>query len=152
MVQAWQTLSTMDAAVERGHRLIPHTADTTIEAWAPSREACLAEAVAGLVDGFADCSDVASTTTVPVSFAAPADDDLLVAVLEEVIYLLDVLGSVVVTASLSATEDGGVAGFFELAELAEVTEIGPTPKGISRQGLALRADIGGWAASATVDV
>ena len=137
---------------ERGHRLIPGTDGTTVEAWAPSRESCLAEVVTGFVDGFAECGDVASTTTVPVFFAVDADEDLLVAVLEEVIYLLDMLGSVVVTASLSATEDGGVAGFFEVAELAEVIEFGPTPKGISRRGLALRSDTGGWVASATVDV
>ena len=37
----------------RGHRTVPHTADLRIEAWAPTREECLAEAVRGLVDSFA---------------------------------------------------------------------------------------------------
>ena len=142
----------MDAAVDRGHRLAPNIADLAIEAWGPTREACLGETVAGLVAGFADCGDVTSTTTVPVSFAPAADDELLVAVLKEVISLFDVLGSVVVTASLSATEDGGVAGFFEMAELAEVTEIGPSPKGVSSQGLSLRVDPDGWTARVTIDV
>jgi SHS2 domain-containing protein len=141
----------MEAAIERGHRLVRHIADVTIEAWGPSREICLAEAVAALVDSFADCTDVASTDTVPVSFPVAADGQLLVTVLEEVIYLLDVLGSVVVSAALSDTEDGGIAGFFELADVAKITMIGPTPKGISRKGLALGCDGGGWAAYATVD-
>ncbi|HEV8559398.1 MAG TPA: archease [Actinophytocola sp.] len=38
----------------RGHRAVPHTADIRIEAWAPTREACLGEAVAALVESFAD--------------------------------------------------------------------------------------------------
>jgi SHS2 domain-containing protein len=29
----------------RGHRDVPHTADTRIEAWGPTREACLPGAV-----------------------------------------------------------------------------------------------------------
>ena len=37
----------------RGHRTVPHTADLRVEAWAPTREECLAEAVRGLVDSFA---------------------------------------------------------------------------------------------------
>jgi SHS2 domain-containing protein len=32
---------------------MPHTADLRIEAWAPTREECLAEAVRSLVDSFA---------------------------------------------------------------------------------------------------
>jgi hypothetical protein len=39
---------------QRGYRTLPHTADLRIEAWAPTREACLAEGVAGLVATFAD--------------------------------------------------------------------------------------------------
>ena len=41
------------AGAGRGHRTVPHTADLRVEAWAPTREACLAEAVRGLVDRFA---------------------------------------------------------------------------------------------------
>ena len=33
-----------EGVTERGHRTVPHPADTTIEAWGPTRGACLAEA------------------------------------------------------------------------------------------------------------
>ena len=41
----------------RGHTSVPHTADLRIEAWGPTREDCIAEAVRGLVESFADISE-----------------------------------------------------------------------------------------------
>jgi SHS2 domain-containing protein len=38
---------------DRGHRKALHPADLRIEAWGPTREECIAEAVRGLVDSFA---------------------------------------------------------------------------------------------------
>ncbi|SCE66445.1 Archease protein family (MTH1598/TM1083) [Micromonospora haikouensis] len=38
----------------RGRRSVAHTADVRIEAWAPDREGCVAEAVAAMVETFAD--------------------------------------------------------------------------------------------------
>jgi hypothetical protein len=35
----------MEQRPESSHRSVPHTADALIEAWAPSREQCVAEAV-----------------------------------------------------------------------------------------------------------
>lgn len=37
-----------------GHRSVPHTGDLRVEAWAPTREECIAEAVRGMVASFAD--------------------------------------------------------------------------------------------------
>jgi len=42
-----------------GHRSVPHTADLRIEAWGPTREDSIAEAVRGLVESFADISGTA---------------------------------------------------------------------------------------------
>jgi hypothetical protein len=42
--------------VRRGHRTVAHTADLRVEAWAPSREQCIAEAVLGTVAAFVDTS------------------------------------------------------------------------------------------------
>ncbi len=39
---------------DRGHRNVPHTADLRIEAWGPTREDCIAEALRGLVESFAE--------------------------------------------------------------------------------------------------
>ena len=38
---------------DRGHRKVLHPADLRIEAWGPTREECIAEAVRGLVGSFA---------------------------------------------------------------------------------------------------
>src|SRR5690606_13328990 len=73
----------------RGHRAVEHTADVRVEAWGPTREDCLAEAVAGLVATFADTAGAAPMETITTRLDATADADLLAAVLDEVIYLLD---------------------------------------------------------------
>ena len=44
-----------------GYRLLPHTADVVVEAWAPTRMACLAEVVRGLVAVFADITGVVAS-------------------------------------------------------------------------------------------
>jgi SHS2 domain-containing protein len=47
-----------------GYRLLPHTADVVVQAWAPTRAACLAEAVRGLVAVFADTAGVVASRSV----------------------------------------------------------------------------------------
>ena len=42
----------------QGYRTVPHTADLRIEAWAESRDECVAEALRGLIASFADISDM----------------------------------------------------------------------------------------------
>ena len=75
-----------------GYRSVPHTADLRIEAWAPTRNGCIREAVLGTVDSFLDTSSARPNHTLVRRLTAEHDDDLLVAVLEEVIYLLDTAG------------------------------------------------------------
>jgi hypothetical protein len=56
-----------------GHRTLPHTADIRIEAWAPGREQCIAEAVRGMVDTFADTSRHGETAVREVRVPARRD-------------------------------------------------------------------------------
>ena len=56
---------------------MPHTANVRIEAWAPTREECIAEAVRGLVDGFADTSRAPAAGTYQADFVTYSDDRLL---------------------------------------------------------------------------
>src|SRR5512144_96159 len=93
-----------------GHRLLPHTADVMIEAWGASWEDCLAEAARALTACFVDTSAVGATTAVPVVFAAAGEEDLLVRVLDEAVFLLDAQGVVVVDARLARCGDGGLQG------------------------------------------
>jgi SHS2 domain-containing protein len=137
----------------RGHRVGPHTADCVIEAWAPTRPECLVEAMEALVEIFADIDPAAGATRlVPVSAERAADIDLLVSVLEEVIYVTDVLGSVPVRFHLAETEDGGVAGDMEVADSRDVVLVGPIPKAVSYHGLEMAERAGSWRCRAVIDV
>lgn len=141
------------AAVESqwGHRILPHTADLIIEAWAPSLGGCLGEAVVALVEAFADTSELPVSRTIPVSFGRASPEDLLVEVLEEVIYALDVLSVVPVAASFEEAEDGGISGMFDVVPADTVEVVGAIPKAVSLSGLTMTYDEK-WRATATVDV
>ncbi len=124
-----------------------------IEAWGGTALECLEEAARALVETFADVSNVAATDTVPVMFdLAPDDEEALVAVLEEIVYLIDAREAVPVDVALEATEDGGVAGYFETAAASTVPLGGAAPKGVSRSELELRHDQWRWRCRAVVDV
>jgi Archease protein family (MTH1598/TM1083) len=63
----------------RGHRTRAHTGDVIVEAWGPTREACLEEAALGLVGAFADVSGLAPSGRVGLTLS-PADvEETLVA-------------------------------------------------------------------------
>ncbi|HMK98576.1 MAG TPA: archease [Acidimicrobiales bacterium] len=136
----------------RGHRLLPHTADAVIEAWGPDRPACLVEAMEALVDIFAEAGDAAVTRTLPLSAEAAASADVLVSLLEEVIYVTEVLGVVPVRFHLADTEDGGVAGDMEVVEAGQVELVGPVPKAVSYHGLDIAEHDGTWRCRVLVDV
>ncbi len=134
-----------------GHRAVPHTADVRIEAWGASRERCLAEAVLGMVECFADVTAVHPTAVERVRLAEASDDDLLTALLDEVVYRLEVHGRVAVDVEADVAEDGLVVRL-ALAELADVDIIGAAPKGVSWHGLHIGPDPYGWSCAVTVDV
>ena len=135
-----------------GHRLVPHTADLIIEAWAPTKLACLEQAARALVDSFAAVDDVAVTEPIPITLEMEEDEALLVSLLDEIIYVVDVLGSIPVRVTLEETEDGRIAGFFEVAPAASVETHGALPKGVSLSDLMLEYEDGGWRCRATIDV
>ena len=60
-----------------GHTSVPHTADLRIEAWGPTREDCIAEAVRGLVESFADVNQATHQRVIERHLDAGSDADLL---------------------------------------------------------------------------
>ena len=64
---------------------MPHTADLRIEAWGQTREDCIAEAVRGLVESFADISGTTHQHATGHHLEADSDADLLAAAVEEII-------------------------------------------------------------------
>lgn len=134
-----------------GHRLLPHTADLIIEAWAPTREQCIAEAVQALVECFADTARATPVRTLSFGFPPGSDDALLVAVLEEALYVFEIFGVVPVATRVRLAEDGGVAGSFDAADVDDVQLVGSVPKAVTLHELEF-GSTDGWRCVVTVDV
>ena len=134
-----------------GHRSVPHMADLRIEAWAPTRDGCIRQAVLGTVESFLDTSSARAQQTRRRRVIGDHDDDLLVAVLEEVIYLLDTTGEAPVDVNLSQTDDG-VDLTFAMVNASAVPQVGAVPKAVSLNELHLLHGEHGWRCSVTLDV
>ncbi|MBO8187741.1 archease [Streptomyces spirodelae] len=153
---------------QRGHRTVPHTADARFEAWGISREECLAEAVLGMVECFADLAGAEPGAVRQVRVTGRRDEDLLAALLEEVIFRLEVHGEVPVrvevvspgsTAASSAATGGAAAGTGEVlavrmavTDLGSVPVAGAPPKAVSWSELSVAQALEGWSCAVTVDV
>ena len=129
-----------------------HTADLMIEAWGLTRLACFEEAVRALVETFADTSDAATDEPVRISIEPASDEEMLVSLLEEVIYVVDVFGRVPVHVTLEETEDGGLDGAFDVARVEAVGPAGAVPKAVARHALSFAHEGERWLARATIDV
>ena len=92
----------------KGHRAVPHTADLRIEAWGASREECVAEALRGLIESYADVKDVPVARITETPLLASTDADLLAAAAEEIIYLLDTEDQIPVSIRLRPAAAGTV--------------------------------------------
>jgi SHS2 domain-containing protein len=134
-----------------GHRTVPHTADVRVEAWAPTREQCIAEAVLCTVETFLDTSSVHPERSRRCRVAANSDEDLLVAVLDEVIYYMDTLGEVPVDVEVEPV-DGDVDLRFAMIDAAELPQVGAVPKAVSLHELRLAPGPRGWSCSVTLNV
>jgi len=134
-----------------GRRRVPHTADLRIEAWAAGREECVAEAVAAMVESFADLTGAAVTATEEVQFGPGPDPDLLAAVLEEVIYRLETDGQLPLATDVTATGDG-LQVRLTMVDAATATPVGAAPKAVSLHDLRFGPGPEGWFCTVTLDV
>jgi SHS2 domain-containing protein len=137
---------------ERGHRLADHTADVAIEAWGPDLASCLEEAVTALVETYAEGHEAARPVGERhVHLPPAATGDLLVDLLEEVIFTLDTAArGVPVRAIVQVAPDGGLDAVLVLAE--GVTGTGSAPKAVSRSELSLDRGSVGFRCRVIVDV
>ena len=143
----------MTGMAGQGHRIGPQMADLRVEAWAPTREACLAEAVRGLVDSFAVVAGARPYRTAERHLTADSDADLLVAVMDEIIYWLDAGGEVPVSVAVRRAGDGGVDLALSLAGVDSTEITGAAPKAASLHELRCAPDEDGqWSCSVTIDV
>lgn len=136
-----------------GFEHLDHTADTAFRAWGPTRAECFAAAVRGLVDSFVDLGDARPERTHELRLTAETDEDLLVDLLGEVVYILDVHRAVPGGGRLRGTEGGGLEGRLDLVPLASVELTGAVPKAITYHDLeVVQEDSGGWRCRVTIDV
>lgn len=137
-----------------GHRFLAHTADLIIEAWAPEWHTCLAEAVQGLVESFADLADAATRghrSRVAFETDAREPENQLVALLDEVIYLLD--AEAVVPVDVEIDDNGpGLRGRFDVVSVDAITAVGPVPKAVTLHGLDVDENDRGWSCRVLIDV
>lgn len=135
-----------------GHRGLPHTADAQVEAWGPSREECLREVVLGSVEMFCDTAGARPTGSHSFPVADDDDERLLLAVLDEVVFLLDTTGAVPVRVEVTPVA-GGSEVCFETIGARTLPQVGAPPKAVSLHGLRFgRAGDGGWRCLVTWDV
>lgn len=134
-----------------GHRTVPHTADLRIEAWAPTRDGCIRQAVLGTIASFLDTSSARAQRIRRRRLTADRDDDLLVAVLDDVIFLLDTSGEAPVDVHLQDV-DGGIDVEFTMVDASALPQVGAVPKAVSLNELRLSDGQHGWRCSVTLDV
>ncbi|TDC52510.1 archease [Micromonospora sp. KC207] len=136
----------------RGHRSVAHTADVRIEAWAPDREGCLAEAVPAMVETFADTTGAGAGTEAGFDVPAGTDEDLLVGVLDEVIFRLETEGVLPVTARVTGTGEGGLRVRWRVVAVDAVELVGAVPKAVALHGLRFGPGPDGWSCAVILDV
>ncbi|MEU5790020.1 archease [Micromonospora purpureochromogenes] len=141
----------MIGGMDRGHRAVPHTADVRIEAWAPDREGCLAEAVAALVQTFVDTTGAHPDGETTVELPADRDEDLLVGILDEVIFRLETEGTVPL-ATEAQPSAGGLRVCWHTVGTDAVELVGAVPKAVSLHELRFAGTDSGWRCAVTVDV
>lgn len=136
---------------DRGHALLAHTADAVIEAWGPTAAACYEEAAAAFVDVFADTTSAAEGSVEPFDVGPGPPDELLVLLLEEILFDADVRGHVPVATEVEVRGDH-LVGRCAALPIEELDIIGPIPKGISYSQLEFGRSDHGWHCRATIDV
>jgi SHS2 domain-containing protein len=142
----------MDKPPEAGHRSVPHTADMRLEAWAPTRERCITEAIMAMVHSFAEPAGAPKPAVAEFRVESGPDDDMLVAALDEVIYRMDTEGELPVDAQVIPAGDGGLLVRARMAATSRFRLIGAVPKAVSWHDLRFERGEAGWSCVVTLDV
>jgi SHS2 domain-containing protein len=141
----------MEPSVDRGHAVRAHTADAVIEAWGPTAAACYEEAAAAFVAVFADTDACPAGSAEAFDVGPGRPQDLLVLLLEEVLFDADARGHIPTVTELEVRGDH-LVGTFTTVPIEEIDVTGAVPKGVSYSDLEFGRTDGGWRCRATVDV
>ena len=99
-----------------------------------------AEAARALVSCVADVREARPQRLVGFRCDPAPESDLLVQLLEEIIYLLDAEDVVPAAVGVALTGEGGLVGEFGVVPLSEVPVVGPAPKAVTLHGLRWERD------------
>lgn len=127
-----------------------HVGDLRIQAWAPTREACVAEAVHALVVSFVG-GIPATASTVEFDVFGSADADLLTGVLSTVIFRVRAWQEIPVATDVLPIADG-LRLRCAMVDAGAVVPIGVVPKRLSTNGTRCEPWPGGWWCGASVDL
>jgi SHS2 domain-containing protein len=127
-----------------------HARDLYLEAWAPTREECVAEAVRALLCSFVGAVSQASS---PAHFmiVGRTDVDLLLGVLRTVIEHIRTRKEIPVAMKVVTAPDGLLL-HCEVVDVGGIVPIGAIPKGLSEKDVRCESWPGGWWCTAKVDV
>ena len=106
---------------------------------------------AGHYRGFLDTSSARAQRIRRRRLTADRDDDLFVAALDDVIFLLDTSGEAPVDVHLQDV-DGGIDVEFTMVDASALPQVGAVPKAVSLNELRLSDGQHGWRCSVTLDV
>ncbi|WP_327585804.1 archease [Nonomuraea sp. NBC_00507] len=141
--------------MSRGHRAVPHMAGIVMEAWADTREECLAETVQALVENFADVGDAVPDHSVVFVSAEETDEALLIGVLDETIHQVEAYDRVAVDVSVderTKATKGQVEVRLATVPVAAVNRVGSIPKAVAVYHLRFGKTEGLWRAHVNVDL
>lgn len=138
-----------------GVQPIAHTADLGFDVEAPSLELCFARTAAALFRSFVPRRqpDGAEPATVELDVHADRLDELMVAWLEELLYLSEVREIVLTGFVVRGVDAGRVTGQASGWKAGPGTQYsGPAIKGVTRHGLVVERKGAAWHARVFVDV
>ncbi|MEV1173279.1 archease [Nonomuraea sp. NPDC049784] len=138
-------------SAEAGHRTLPHTADTRIQAWAPTTGECIAQAVLAMVDSFLGLRGAAASSEYDLRAEPGEPQDQLVAVLDEVIYLMDTTGQIPINVT-TQQEENRLSLHLTMTDLSTVPQTGAVPKAVALHQLTFEHRAGQWTCTVTLDV
>ncbi|MEU8246482.1 archease [Nonomuraea sp. NPDC048916] len=139
-------------SADAGHRSLPHTADTRIQAWAPTTGQCIAQAVLGMAKSFLDLRGAAATGEYDLHVEPGEPQDQLVAVLDEIIYLMDTTEQIPIKA-VALQRQNRLSLHLTMADLATVPQTGAVPKAVALHQLTFfEHRAGQWTCTVTLDV
>ena len=124
----------------RGHRTVAHTADVIVEAWGPDVASCCEEAVSALLEGFIDASSAKVVERLDIDLAPSTAETTLLALLDEVLFVVDTADVVPVAVHVAPAPTGAVRVRLDGADPRSVEPTGAAPKAISRSGLRVHVE------------